>query len=376
MESLDILIGFSVVMLVVAQASTLFIDFIGQKKLFGFRKKEFDLFASSLKASFEKVVYEQKVESSQSELMRQQLNHAINSAKDNVQIEPLIDVLITDIPDMKQSKFLEASLFNEFSSDEFESSERYKLKCALISTAFAFMLSVFLNINAITIFKTLSTDVTAREALIANQASTINSLQIANLSEIQQLNLEGKIDELKGSFSELQQHKSFGIKSPGEQKWDELEEEDFWGFLLTALFAGFGAPFWKKVLNELLGLRRVLRGDTKRLSVAYQDKAQTSLPGVKAKAVNSERGDKENPTVLVYLRAGSNGQFKVNVISFDASEGRLNVGIKAEGDVEKVWRIDELKNAIRQQYEIHGPKVNSIVINQQDLIELERLTSS
>lgn len=177
-------------------------------------------------------------------------------------------------------------------------SGHYKRRTKWIIFALGFALTVFLNVNTVTILKALANDNTLREVIVARAEAFADR---ANAARGQQANADAQAgattprtprDDFDANRKEIE---SLGLPigwptgidfypfaNPNKEfnTWDHLLLPLI-GWLLTAGAISMGAPFWFDMLNKIMVIRSTVKPHEKSPEEASEDrqnpKAKTRL---------------------------------------------------------------------------------------------------
>jgi hypothetical protein len=147
-------------------------------------------------------------------------------------------------------------------------SGHYKRRTQWVIFALGFMLTIFLNVNTITIARRLSTDATLRSVIVAQAegyASRGDALEAdydRNREELTQLGLP------IGWQSGIDFINPLGEKF---NAWDHVVLPML-GWLLTAAAISLGAPFWFDLLNKFMVIRSTVKPHEKSLEEGSEDR--------------------------------------------------------------------------------------------------------
>jgi hypothetical protein len=170
--------------------------------------------------------------------------------------------------------------------------KRYAQQCLL---AFSLLLAVACNVDSIRIIQSLSTDSKLRESLVA-QAAKYSDAQPADAPAKEKMrNFKSALAELGGAGLPIGWNDSSGQRLiQGLPPAQNLLSARFWqgdflthqtlgvaslwfsaltGWIITALAASFGAPFWFDTLNRFIDIRGVGRAPEEKDSTAPKKKA-------------------------------------------------------------------------------------------------------
>ena len=169
--------------------------------------------------------------------------------------------------------------------------KRYAQQCLL---AFSLLLAVTCNVDSIRIIQSLSTDSKLRESLV-NQAAKFSDSQPADVPAMEKLrNFKEALADLGGTGLPIGWNDSSsqrliqGLPQPktvlSMQFWQgdlfshkTLGLFGLWftaltGWMITALAASFGAPFWFDTLNKFIDIRGVGRAPEEKDPTAPKNK--------------------------------------------------------------------------------------------------------
>lgn len=132
-----------------------------------------------------------------------------------------------------------------------------------------FVLTVFLNVNTITIVRRLSEDATLRSVIVAQAEG------FANNPDAQKANFEANRDQLEGLGLPLGWPNGFDI-----YPFEDGRKFDWWkhillpllGWLLTAAAISLGAPFWFDLLNKFIVIRSTVKPHEKSPEEGSEDR--------------------------------------------------------------------------------------------------------
>jgi hypothetical protein len=170
--------------------------------------------------------------------------------------------------------------------------KRYAQQCLL---AFSFLLAVACNVDSIRIIQSLSTDSKLRESLV-NQAAKFSDAQPPEVPATEKLrNFKDALAELGGAGLPIGWNDSSGQRLiQGLPQPQDALSVKFWqgnlfthqtlgvaslwftaftGWMITALAASFGAPFWFDTLNRFIDIRGVGRAPEEKDSTAPKKKS-------------------------------------------------------------------------------------------------------
>ena len=139
----------------------------------------------------------------------------------------------------------------------------YKRSTQWILLVIGLTLAVTLNINTVKIADSLYRDKATREALVARAQAAASDPTYPSRK-----------------YGEIQQElKSFNLPVGGTDQLKQLREQPFsslGGWLLTAIAATLGAPFWFDVLNKIMVVRSTVKPHEKSPEESSQDRQSGS----------------------------------------------------------------------------------------------------
>lgn len=188
--------------------------------------------------------------------------------RDNVSSldNPFVQRLLINAIDAAQGDLnrAQANIEDWFNSGMDRVSGWYKRSTQIIIFSLALITSIALNINTIKIASYLSTNQTARELLVKN-AETMNK--------------EGKLPDDRSYKATVSQLNGLGLPIgwPDSPKLDIKDLPSIFfanivGWLLTALAASLGAPFWFDTLNKVMVIRSTVKPHEKSQEEASEDR--------------------------------------------------------------------------------------------------------
>lgn len=151
----------------------------------------------------------------------------------------------------------------------------YTRRTKLIILIMGIILTVWLNVNTITITKRLANDNALRNALVAEaerRGSSSSSLPTANFEENRK-----QLESL--GLPVGREHFDWYSAESGKFNWWNNVFLHLFGWLLTAAAISLGAPFWFDVLNKIMVIRSTVKPHEKSLEESSEDR-QTSLKPV------------------------------------------------------------------------------------------------
>ena len=164
----------------------------------------------------------------------------------------------------------EANIESWYNSGMDRVSGWYKRSTQWIIFAIGLLTAVGMNINTVTIADYLFRDETARAAIVARaeKVETIPGSSSANYSEVKQ--------ELESMNLPLGWSEGWGAPKRGKPT-SEVGRWNNWvapilGWLLTALAATMGAPFWFDLLNKVTVIRSTVKPHEKSGEEASEDR--------------------------------------------------------------------------------------------------------
>lgn len=186
--------------------------------------------------------------------------------------------------------------------------KRYAQQCLL---AFALLLAITCNVDSIRIIQSLSIDSKLRESLV-NQAAKYSDAQPADAPAMEKLrNFKGALAELGGTGLPIGWNDSSsqrliqGLPQPQTVLTAEFWQGNlfshktlgvfglwftaFTGWMITALAASFGAPFWFDTLNKFIDIRGVGRAPEEKDPTAPKKKATGKESYTVTASTKSER---------------------------------------------------------------------------------------
>jgi hypothetical protein len=220
--------------------------------------------------------------------------NAIRSNLRQLQSPPVQRVLLTAI-DCAEGDLQKAQAYIEawYDSAMDRVSGWYKRSTQWILLIIGLVLAILLNVNTMTIVKHLYIDKAARQALVARAQAVVNDPNSASKN----------YSDIKSELNSLPLPIGW---SPQQRptNWKEGAESAT-GWLLTAVAASLGAPFWFDLLNKVMVVRSTVKPHQKSPEESSEDnqtKAQqtasialTSSEGVAARASSTS----PNPADLI-----------------------------------------------------------------------------
>lgn len=188
--------------------------------------------------------------------------------RDNVSSlgNPFVQRLLINAIDAAQGDInrAQANIEDWYNSGMDRVSGWYKRSTQIIIFSLALIISIGLNINTIKIATYLSTNQTARDLLVKN-AETLNK--------------EGKLPEDRSYKATVSQLDGLGLPIgwPDNVKFNIKDLPSIFfanilGWLLTALAASLGAPFWFDTLNKVMVIRSTVKPHEKSQEEASEDR--------------------------------------------------------------------------------------------------------
>ncbi|WDE02093.1 hypothetical protein [Thalassomonas actiniarum] len=276
MENLDTFIGFSIIMLIVAQISSLLLDIV--RYYLGTRNIFYEKFIRELDRELQEVITAHGLNKAQ----REKLTGLFEKIKDankpsqeltkeqkrkkrfHLDIKPIPQELVNAAPDIAEPQIFVNSLRNAFEEVDEEFTRDFQVMTAKRTTAIALVVCFVLNINSFHLYEALSNNPELRESLINDQLVTAQNQLYGNgdkLDQVEGSELERLIRLNNQQLDKLQEYDlKIGWIGNYYPKGENLNLYVIVGIIISGLFAGLGAPFWHKVLNRLLGLRQALKG--------------------------------------------------------------------------------------------------------------------
>lgn len=146
----------------------------------------------------------------------------------------------------------------------------YRRRTQWILLIFGLLVAAGLNVNAVTIAESLSTNATQRELIVKAAGSVNDQTTIADLQGIA-LPIgwtEGQVQQLSNSFENANPLEVVGIAITL-----------LFGWAVTGLAATLGAPFWFDVLNKFMVIRSTVKPAEKSGDEGSEDRPGASSRG-------------------------------------------------------------------------------------------------
>lgn len=133
MDHLDTFIGFSIIMLIVAQISSFLVDWY--LKVRNIRTVNFGEFSEQLVNALTKVLLVHNIDEAAQTKLKTALRSSLNATKQlnddldnktNIDIDPLPEKLMAEAPNIKHSALVADSLKNAFESVEFNATRKFQ----------------------------------------------------------------------------------------------------------------------------------------------------------------------------------------------------------------------------------------------------------
>lgn len=159
---------------------------------------------------------------------------------------------------------VQANIENWFNSGMDRVSGWYKHSTQLIIFGIALSVTIAMNVDTIKIIKYLSKNPTARELIV---------------KEAEALNATGKINDTDAKAILKQLDFPIGWENSKIDPSLKIDYEMLLGWLITALAATLGAPYWFDILNKVMVIRATVKPHEKSLEEGSQD-AQPKTPQV------------------------------------------------------------------------------------------------
>jgi len=209
--------------------------------------------------------------------------NALRSNLHQLQCPPVQRVLLTAI-DSAEGDLQKAQAHIEawYDSAMDRVSGWYKRSTQWIIFVIGLVLAILLNVNTMTIVKHLYLDKAARQALVARAQAAVNDPNSAskNYSEIK---TELNSLPLPIGWSRHPEHP----EHPEPTTWKERGESAS-GWLLTAVAASLGAPFWFDLLNKVMVVRSTVKPHQKSPEEASEDRQTRAEPSPSITVSSSE----------------------------------------------------------------------------------------
>ena len=203
--------------------------------------------------------------------------NALRSNLQQLQCPPVQRVLLTAI-DSAEGDLQKAKAYIEawYDSAMDRVSGWYKRSTQWMIFVIGLVLAIVLNVNTMTIVKHLYLDKAARQALVARAQAVGNDPNSAskNYSEI-----KTELNSLPLPIGWSPQQRS--------STWKERCETGA-GWLLTAVAASLGAPFWFDLLNKVMVVRSTVKPHQKSPEEASEDRQTSREPTPRVSVSSSE----------------------------------------------------------------------------------------
>lgn len=154
----------------------------------------------------------------------------------------------------------------------------YKRRTKWIIFVIGFALTVFLNVNTITIARRLSTDATLRNLIVAQAAA------FADKTDAQTANFDINKKALEGLGLPLGWPSTVNFFPSPLNPWDHIFIP-LMGWLLTVAAISLGAPFWFDLLNKFMVIRATVKPHEKSLEEGSEDRQQETTFSLAAPAI-------------------------------------------------------------------------------------------
>lgn len=347
MQYLDILIAFSAFMLLLAQTCTVITDFLNYAE--NKQGKEFEKFKQDLKKKLNQIETLYPESSGISQHIDSVISQHGNTRKKSLDAQALHKTaldLANGQASMQRLTLISqhtADLINQASDD---STNRYRNNARIKSIVSAIVVALALNLSVFNIFAWLAEDSQARELLIQQQISQLQTQRYTENEPLITSEIDRRIRMLSNEQAEI---KSKWLPNMSQSRKEQICDPAWWlGCIITGLLAGLGAPFWRKMVYQLLQIKTSLNNRA------------TPIEPQKPEPPATTTTSSQTPTSIRL----SDGTFNAENIQLNPQNNNLMVDVRASETTRQLRTEEELKRDIQQQYQKYSNnQISNVTIN-------------